>query len=653
MECQEKAGVCRVSMWGRTYTADNEVLFSSMTSLGEELLSAPIRLVGQENGAPIQWEEKRVLTLEASAEKVTLLGSQQSASFIVNTSMEVEYDGCCHMAVKIMPRGKTVQQVFGVEDVQDNPYSLEKLWLEIPLKKCHSTLFHYWPSEPYPAFDGEAIEPSSVCMSRKIPSSMHMSFKPLLWFGTEERGVCWFADSDEHWQPDDPARAIDVWDTPQEVVVRLHLIDAKVEEWRDQEGYDRNYTYMPLCFRFGLQATPVKPFPTNPYTEKILHIDCFKKILEEYSDFLKSPVVSGSEENGYDRMKRLGVTLLFLHEKWTPVQNYWKVPLEAARRTKEIVRECHKRGIKVIPYFGYELSSLSPLYEKMAETCCHKKANGEPDNGGWYRKPNQRDYVVCYNSEWADRMAQGVRELTEEYGFDGIYLDSTLLPNACGNERHGCGYTDVKGEKRDTYTVTALRAFMKKIFAYFEERGGIVNSHLSNCCNIPSLSFCHLNWDGEYIQTFVNAYGVSALPLDYLRTEYSARNFGVPYEFLAYTFNNWSFRNSLSVALVHGMLPRPNDIGEPLEIMAPIWKAIDRFPMETAVWRPYWSNGVHTGHERVLVSYYERTRSDGRRQYLVFVGNPTDQPAENVIFTLSDKVCMVYDAVQDLSLIHI
>ena len=36
----------------------------------------------------------------------------------------------------------------------------------------------------------------------------------------------------------------------------------------------------------------------------------------------------------------------------------------------EIVNECHSRGIKVIPYFGYELSTLSPLWEEMERMGC-------------------------------------------------------------------------------------------------------------------------------------------------------------------------------------------------------------------------------------------------------------------------------------------
>ena len=235
-------------------------------------------------------------------------------------------------------------------------------------------------------------------------------------------------------------------------------------------------------------------------------------------------------------------------------------------------------------------------------------------------------------------MAAGIKKLTEEYGFDGVYLDSTLYPGPCINTDHGCGFCDAAGKLHPTYPVTALREFMKELYTFFEPRGGIVNPHLSNCCNVPALSFAHLNWDGEHSQTHINANGIESVPLDYMRTEFTGRNFGIPYEFLAYTFDNWSFKDSLAIGLIHGILSRPNDIAEPLELMAPIWQTVDRFHFEQATWKPYWSNGVLPAACKAKVSYYE-TGESGSKKYLVFLANPTDSPVEG--FTLKLSNCPV------------
>ena len=62
----------------------------------------------------------------------------------------------------------------------------------------------------------------------------------------------------------------------------------------------------------------------------------------------------------YDELKEKGVTTLILHEKWNKSQNWFELSEFTRRQLVTITDECHKRGIKVLPYFGYELSILSP-----------------------------------------------------------------------------------------------------------------------------------------------------------------------------------------------------------------------------------------------------------------------------------------------------
>lgn len=639
VEAQESC--CAVSVWDRKYTIDNDVLFTSIISQGNEILSSPIRLVGLENGEEIKWTEQSPFVMSESDEEAVLCCSQESSTFIINTALKIEYDGYCDIDIKITPRGKTVAEVFGVDKIKPNEYSLDRLWLEIPLKKQYARLFHYWPYYPTsanPLYDGKEEPHTSVCMSREIPCSMTMPFKSLLWFGTEKQGLCWFAESDKNWEPEDVNNAIEVIDSEEEILVRFHLVDNTIKAWKPVGNRAKNYTYSPISFKMGLQATPVKPFSKNPYKEKILHIDCFKKILEEYDEFLGKPVVEGTDEIGYDRIKRLGVTTLVIHEKWNKIQNYWELSEPTKKLAKTIVNECHKRGIKVIPYFGYEISSLNPKYTEYA-TSRALDVDGVY-GGGWYRKPNQRAYRVCFNSQYAEDMADGIIKITQEFDFDGVYLDGSIFPRPCYNTEHGCGFVDSDGKVHPTYPITATREFIKKLYDFFEERGGLVNTHISNCCNIPALSFAHINWDGEYVQTFVNKKGLDEVPLDYLRAEYSARHFGTVYEFLAYTFDNWSFKDSLSLGLIHGMLSRPNDIGEPLEIMSPIWKAIDEFDIENSVWKPYWENDILPEDSKVKISYYET--KGNKKKYLVFVANPTDTDDQEINIEFTDSSVEIY-----------
>ncbi|HHX36926.1 MAG TPA: hypothetical protein GX717_02980 [Clostridiaceae bacterium] len=632
MESTEKDGKCSVSMWGRTYEVNNSVLFTSITTQNQQMLSAPIRIVGRENGHPIEWNENETFIMDKSDERVILCATQQSESFIVNTSLSLEYDGCCIIDLKLMPRGRTVQEVFGLAKTKPNPFELEQLWVEIPIKKRYASYFHYWPSYGNTIFEGENIPNSPVSQSRRIPSSMALEFKPLVWLGTEEVGLSWFAESDENWQPADKNRAIEIIVAPDEVVLRLRLIEDRVNGWEEEKGVSKEYAYKPISFQFGLQATPVKPFPKNPYKEKNLHIDCFIKVLEDYYDFLSKPVVSGSDEIGFDRIKRLGVTTLYLHEKWNKIQNYWEIPCDTQWRIKKIIDECHKRDIKVIPYFGYELSTLSPSFYSKQKECLRDRLNHSTLGSGWYRKPNQRAYIVCYNSSWQDEMVSGIKKMMETYKFDGIYLDTTLRPAPCANSMHGCGYSDPNGERRVTYPIFATRNLARRLYSVISSNGGIINSHNSNCLNVPAMSFFHLNLDGEGIQMYIRDNGIEAVPMDYLRTQYVGRNFGVPCEFLVYPYPNWSFKDSLCLSLIHGILPRPNDIGEPLEIMSEIWKVIDKFPISNSTWHPYWDNKneVKASTDEIRISYYKHIPPSGASEFLVFASNVSSNELEKV-----------------------
>lgn len=640
LECSCKNNKVELDVWGRKYVIENNILFSSVTALDEEILSSAIRIVAKENGNEndIEWTEIENFILDKTEEKAVICGSMRGEYITVDTTSTVAFDGYTSINLVAMPRTHTLYEDAHYGRQQPGSWSLDKLWIEIPLRKNRAKNFHYFPNNSEsnsPSFEGEGLPFNRVASSRQIPCSMSMPFKPLIWVGDETRGFCFAADHNINWQNDDKKKAIEIIDGENEVIIRLRLLDHLPKSWLKADGTPLKSVAQPISFSFSFQVTPVKEFPANPYKEKIMHIDCFNgKILEEYNEFLKKEYIKGSGENCYDRMKRLGVTTLILHEKWNPIQNYWKLSEDTRSRTKEIVDECKKRNIKVIPYFGYELSTLSPDWVEFSNKYSYMDRPGLARDYTWYRKPNQRCREMCCNSDFAKIWFNGIKEIVEEFDFDGIYVDTFFIPKGCMNTAHGCGFIDADGELCPTYPITANRELAKEIYAFFEERGGCFNPHISSCCNIPTYSFCHLQWDGEDVQWFVAKQGdesIDALTPDYIRTEYIGRNFGLAHELIAYTFNNWSFEDSMTIALVHGILPRPNVMGEPLERISHVWKAIDDFGIEGSEFKPYWLTDVDCGNEKTRMTYYEK---DGKR--LAFISNMSGSDNDNINFKLSD-----------------
>lgn len=624
VEVQETDNTITVKVTDREYVFDkNGMSFSSIKSMGQELLAGEVKITGVDCGEPIEFKEVETYLFKQDEKEVIILTAGTTKSMCFNLATTIEYDGMALIDLKVMARGAAFEEVFELYGPDGKPklptYELTELKVEIPFKPQATKYLHYSGSEIYDV-EGNKIANGGF-NSGAFTQSVKMPFKSILWFGNEDLGINWFCESAKNWQYDDKC-ALEYLKNDDENLLVMHLLNSFPKFW-DQEKFagDRRWFLRPITYQFGLMATPVRPFPKKAYNHKILHLDCFKKVKGDYLPFLQNPVVEGDSEIGFDRLKRLGVDTLVLHEKWNTVQNYWEMSPKTKKDVQTIVEECHKRGIGVVPYFGYEIASINPLYSKYGEKVLALDTQ-ERSTGGWYRTPRQRDYIVCYNSEWGDMFAEGLCKCIEEMDFDGVYFDGTIRPWSCANEKHGCGYRDAEGNLHATSPILAQRRMMRKIFEFVHKRGGLSTTHLSSCMNNMAAAYTHLIWNGEDIQMSIKRNGISCVPEDYIRAEYLGRNTGIPNELLAYEFEGiWSFKDSLCFALPNGLLPRPNDIGKPLEICSEIWKIFEDFGLEDAEWKAYYNKtDITCDDDSVKISCYDK-----KDKALYFVANPNEQ----------------------------
>ncbi|MGI6738725.1 MAG: glycoside hydrolase domain-containing protein [Christensenellales bacterium] len=629
-----------VHVIGRDYTIGVDGMITSIRSQGVELLAAPMRLMLIEEGQPANWDENYAenesesFVQSRSDEKIVICGTKQSDRFIVATCWRIDYDGCVDIDLKLMTRGQTVSEVFGVAKTKPKYYKLNQLWIEIPLRAEAMTLFHMYPNSDLKLSDGTIRPESLMSTGGALPQiSSAMPFKTLLWLGNEERGLGWFAENYRNWQPQNKDRAIELISNDDQIILRIRLLDSHPDAWLadPQKGMSM---YQPLTFKFGLHATPVKPFPKQPYIHNAFHLDCGIKVKGNYIDVLAER---------YDELKEKGVTTLILHEKWNKCQNWFELSEFTMHQIKIIVDECHKRGIKVLPYFGYELSSIAPQWSELKDQVVVKNKDGSMV-GGWWRVPFQRDYVVCYHSKYADLFVEGIARIMDECHIDGVYLDSTSFPRLCYSTEHGCGWYDRSGELHGSYNLHALRHLFKRLYDVVQSRGGEINVHSYGYINFTTIPYIHQNWLGENLQ-FTHIQGnTEDINLDYFRAEYLGRNMGVPVEFLTYANPpKWTFEHALSCSVLHGILPRPNDLNHPLDLMSRVWKVLAAFPIELSEWMPYWNNNAHSSHEKVKISYYRYTDLSGLPQLLAFVVNISSKPIENITVSFPENVVSMRD----------
>lgn len=606
-----------VSVLNRNYKlTEKSPFFTSITSLGEELLASPMRIVAENKGVPCEFCSTKTFMMDTSDdERINLISTMESKYVIVNVSHGIEFDGCDEITLSVMPTGRSVAACFGLEPFEMDAFDLNKLWLEIPLKKDIIKYFNVCSDPIYnnPEEADEFNKMPEFSRSGIIPEGgIHTSFSPQIYLNGFDKGLGFFFITNEYFENEKDDRVFEVINNGDEWLLRIRFLDKTPYCWLEKGTNNKmSRNMLPITYHFGMNVTPVKTMEKRPYSEKNFHIDCFTKIPREmnYDEFFSKTVVDWDSEIGFDRIKRLGVDTLYLHEKWNDIQNFFELTKETGDRLKYIIDECHKRGIKVIPYFGYEISTLSSVFQQTGR----KYLMGSIDKGkraesqfNWYRYPYQRDIKVCYSSGYGDIFVDGIIALQKKYGFDGFYFDGALIASRCGNRDHGCGYFDRNGNLQPTAEQFELRKTFKKLYKYASENNLTVEAHIS-FSSLCDCGFYDHSWIGEDIQAALLHNRIDRIPEQLMMAKFTSRDIGVPTYTLCYSREKWSYESGCGVALLYGSIAKPVDIGKPLEYTSGLWKMFDEFPLEEAQWLPYYNgnNSVCSDNDAVKVSIYE------------------------------------------------
>ena len=458
-------------------------------------------------------------------------------------------------------------------------------------------------------------------------SRFSIPFKPYVWAGWEFGGLGIATESDEYVNLTAGTPCVTVENKEDCRVLRWNLLNkepykwaGRVDKWTD--------AIPPLEYKFALQATPVKEMRKDRMDIRIQFqgLDTMGKCLEK----------DENGENQLDRLAKAGVTWLQFHEQWSAVQNYGLAVNEDLLRT--YVEEAHKRGLKIMVYFGYEFATNAPMWQEKRDEYLIRTPEGGYV-GGWQRKnPCQRDYMVCYSSEYSKVLCDRIRYVLHEYGVDGIYTDGTYVPWECANEKHGCGYVDRFGVRRATFPIWAVRRHAQAMYEAVRSKEGAINhTHQSSCMIAGTVGYGDYFFNGESIQGSLQKGFLEFLSLPALRTEFMGHNIGVPCQMLAYQTDLMRIEKYNSISLIHDVLPS----GEPgdAEYLSKFWNEFSAFGSGEATWRPYWVEDcpVQPQTKDVFCSVYEK---DG--QYLAAVSS-FNEDASEVVLKFDRNVMVEYD----------
>ncbi|MFP4027975.1 MAG: glycoside hydrolase domain-containing protein [Candidatus Brocadiia bacterium] len=231
-----------LGLWDSVQARGNETDF-------KELLAAPMGVqVSMESDALDAQGEKLEGDGEftsTKAHEVVFEGRASHPAVNVESTTITEYDGCMRVEMDLLPG--------------EQPEKIQSLWVNIPIKDELAPLYHasttalrYNPAGRTPKGDGLFWD------TRDFPDGeWPTGFRPYIWLGAEERGLCWFADNDENWVKDvdyekgkyDPAFSLHRKDGV--LTLRIHLVQRPVTLKRQRH------------IVFGVMATPAKPMPED------------------------------------------------------------------------------------------------------------------------------------------------------------------------------------------------------------------------------------------------------------------------------------------------------------------------------------------------------------------------------------------------------
>ncbi len=620
VSAEKKDNSIYVSLWGREYVFRDSIFPTEIKTAGENILAEPIALRAFFEDKEEQLCDTQYFDLEQNEAGCEFGVAQRASNVIFNARVRVEFDGLIRVKFAVIPFWNEEWNVYGQED---STYRLNRLFIDIPIKKDFSKLYHYYPND-----GGSTI----VLFTNDIPSGylpkegLTVPFKPYTWLGWEEGGLSLCCETDKNLELKDKNCAMEYMVEDDSIRLRVHLLDNMPSDWQNRKEMWADAS-LPIEFEYGLQATPVKPRPNSRLTDfQIFHRDGTSQnvdfIFEEFEE---------SEEKGRELIREIAKhgAKYFLVLGWTRKMNYWKPANE--ENFRKFVDICKEYGVEPILYFGYEYSTIMEDWFEKGQEYLQKNTEGRLSDGWLIKHPKRpwhRAYTMCLNSSYRDVFLNGILECMDTYGIKGIYLDGTFNFWECANEAHGCGYVDKEGKKHLTYPVFAVREFAKKLHYEVQSRGGILHVHQSGTCSVPTMAFSDVVLNGESILARMRR---KEVPLDVFRAELSGENTGINTQQMDSERDGRTTEFFASKSLLHGCMVMPRIAIDRLDFMGKVWSAHRNFGIEDAEFIGYWKENcpVKADCSEVYVSVYKKS---GKLLAVVSnIGNSTEK------FTLSSE----------------
>jgi len=540
----------QVGVWGRTmeWTAAS-ILPARITSAGEPLLAAPMRIVVTQDGRDLPVTLEGLELLEQAPDRCRIQLSGRAGSAGVRARAWVEYDGLLWMDLEIEARdGQGVS-------------------IESPMVRDQVRYYHGVPDRDLTgAVKQKALE---------------FPFQHYFWLGTCERGlgVC-FESTRNLTLPESESFHYVVPNT-RDVRWRIDLTGGPIR------AAERTYS-------FGIQATPVRPLPRDWHSWLITHgSPKTSDIYEEFTPHVDFVTV-------WPRFKGPA-------DEW--MRNTFSNPMhDRADRIAPHVAWLHERGTPAILYhaplnFSDDACPAHQSYQ-------HEWMTGPRSRWKAYDFVQTR---ACARSSFADYLLFAFRKTVRAAKLDGLYFDGASSgPCTNRHHGCGWVDADGKTQPTWSIRANRELNKRVAVMLHEEVEPRAIDSlpsrarpgwphwynwvHISGAVCPPMLSFNTAYFCGEWFKGRIKR-GVpyeDMLRLDTFRPRYLSPPWGVPNVFLPITREGgrrWTGGSQQTECILAYLLPH----GAPLfarylhpSVRRTIIRAMTDFGTRTATFHPAW-----------------------------------------------------------------
>jgi len=501
-------------VWGREMEVGPAGLPTRITTQGKEILAGPGTLVATlADGKEITATGAETKPLFDQDHRKTVVVASQCGDLAVSSEVTVEFDGMLKVAMTLTPK---------------QPTEVKGLKIMLPYREPMADYIHACTAEIRSGYwYGFTPQGSGRVWDCRMLGDKTMkvgSFIPYLWLGSTKGGLCWFADSDEGWIPNDDTPAIEV---QRNAAGRVDLVFNLISGEATLDA--------PRTITFALQASPVKQMHAGWREDKWWCGDTFKNYAHDQNlIFASTPFV---------------------------------VP-KHLEQSKGLVEAQHKAGLPAVPYFihtclpGYLVPELAACQE---EWCSTRISYGQK--------------ALCYGGSLNDYMVHRWSEFAEQAGVDGYYSDN-IAPLECDNLEHGCGYKLPDGRVQPTFPMFGTRDyFLRSRAAFLEQRGDACKLvlHMTNNMIIPWIGAADVAYDGEHhvIYPEMKKDFMDFWSLERLRVDFPGQ-WGVAVNFMHEYQGDWredpvveqaAYRAYFAAVMLHDALPTGNHNGHARELI--------------------------------------------------------------------------------------